>query len=404
MEVLLIEDSASDAQMVEAVVGSSSLARPTLHRAARFSEALTMLETHRYDLALLDLHLPDGEGLELIRQLRESVPEMPVVVLAGLQDEAITTAALAEGAQDYVVKSETFSSRALSEVGLTDLGNLLVRRIQYAVKRAELIKQQAANQARDELVGQESNDGIWDWDLGRDRLYLSPRWKSAIGLYSRVIDSSPTVWLSRIHPQDRVRFTQTLQDHLAHRHLQFYCEYRIRHADGYYIWVLAQGKALWDKAGSAYRIAGSQTDITARKAEEEAAYESREQAQTALHTVGAGLLSLQARFCIDEGNYEQAEPLLQCALAIHKSLLGRTHPDVAVSLYNLASLYDNQFRFLEAEALFREALDIFEATLGAKHPHTRRVRDKVSMICRLNQCMGMATAEDQDDATQKAQG
>ncbi|MEL7357110.1 MAG: response regulator [Cyanobacteria bacterium J06560_6] len=387
MEVLLIEDSVIDARLVEAIISSSDLAQPTLHHASRFAQALAMLSAQSYDLVLLDLHLPDGEGVGLIKELKQQSPEMPVVVLTGLGDEAIATAALEEGAQDYVVKSETFAPQNLSQVDPTDAGNLLVRRIQYAVKRAELIRQQRNNQTRYELAPQRNQNSIWDWDLRRNQVYLSPQWKSAIGLYSRAINSSPDEWLSRIHPQDKPRFEKSLQDYLDKHQSQFYCEYRIRHAEGHYIWVLTEGKALWSESGVAYRIAGSQTDITARKTEEVDAYEKRELAQTALHTVGAGLLTLQARFYINEGFYEQAEPLLQCALAIHKSLLGHAHPDVAISTYNLASLYDNQFRFLEAESLFKEALAIFEETLGLKHPHTQQVSRKVHMICRLNEAM-----------------
>ena len=92
-------------------------------------------------LVLLDLHLPDGEGINLIRQIRQHDPETPVVVLTGNQDDNLAVEAIKEGAQDYVLKSDTFSPTKLSQMGHTDLGNWLVRRIQYAVKRADLAKQ-----------------------------------------------------------------------------------------------------------------------------------------------------------------------------------------------------------------------------------------------------------------------
>ncbi len=178
-----------------------------------------------------------------------------------------------------------------------------------------------------------------------------------------------------------------MQAYLTRRHQQFYCEYRIEHTDGSYLWVLAKGKALWDKDGIAYRIVGSQTDITDRKQREQEAYQKRELAQTALHTVGAGLLSMYAMIHISKGEYEEAESWLKGTLAIQKSLLGDQHPDIAIGLYNLASLYDNQFRFKEAETLFQASLAIFENTLGEDHPHTQSVKVKIAMVFRLNRAM-----------------
>jgi len=394
IQVLLIEDSFSDAQMIEAIVSSSDIGKPKLHHAERFGAALKMLTEKTYDLVLLDLHLPDGEGVGLITQLKQLAPEIPVVVLTGFKGEATAVAALQRGAQDYVLKSDTFSPVRLAQLGHTDVGNGLVRKIQYAIKRAELTKQIEADKARYDLANRGTDDGIWDWDLKNDCVYLSPRWKSLIGMYSSVISDNLSEWFSRIHPEDQDRFHQTLQDYLSHRCQQFYCEYRIEHDDGRYLWVLAKGKALWDEDGIAYRIVGSQTDITSRKQQEQEAYQKREIAQTVLHTVGAGLLSMYAMLHISEGRYEEAESWLKGTLAIQKSLLGNHHPDIAISLYNLASLYDNQFRFKEAEILFQESLVIFENTLGAEHPHTQSVKVKIAMICRLNQAM-VSNSEEQ---------
>ena len=99
------------------------------------------------------------------------------------------------------------------------------------------------------------------------------------------------------------------------------------------------------------------------------------------------MLSLQATLLLNEGLYEEAEPLLQASLSIRTSLLGDAHPDVGISLYHLATLYDNQFRFQEAETLFQRSLTIFKDTLGAHHPYTQHIQTKVKLICRLNRAM-----------------
>lgn len=385
IKVLLIEDSFQDAQLIEAIIGSSDLGKPNLSYASLFEEALTMLARESYDLILLDLHLPDGEGLDFIRQLRQQDPETPVLVLTGIEDETVAVASILEGAQDYLIKSDALSPSRLSRLGATNAGNLLVCRIQHAIKSVRLTKSLEIEQARHALTNAEENEDIWAWDLQNNRIYLSPRWQSLLGLCGTPLSIPVEEWIARIHLKDRDRFERTLQDYLEHQQQQIYCEYRIQHAEGHYIWVLTTGKAFLDRFGKAYRIVGSQSDISARKEGTAAIYRSKDLASVTLYAVGAGLLSMQAMLFVNEERYDEAEPLLQGTLEMSKALLGNEHLDVAASLYNLASLYDNQFRFQEAEVLFKESLTIFRKVLGSNHPHTQRIEVRVTMICRLNQ-------------------
>ena len=302
IDALLVEDNWSDAQLFEAIVNSSELGRPKLHHAERFDEALTVLEANAFDVVLLDLHLPDGQGLDLIKQLKKLAPQTPIIVLTGLQSQTVAVSALQEGAQDYLVKSDTFSPTRLAQLGYVDVGNLLVQRLQYAIERAELTKQLEISQERYALAVQGANDGIWDWDLQNNRVYYSPRWQSLLGLQGDHISDSPDEWLSRIHPHDREHFDRQFQENLACRQQQFHCEYRIRHQDGDYRWVLTRGMALWDKTGVAYRIAGSQTDITARKSLEQDLYQEKELAQITLHSIGDAVITTDERGRIRDFN------------------------------------------------------------------------------------------------------
>lgn len=385
IDALLVEDSCSDAQLVETIVNSSELEKPQLHHAERFDQALMMLANSTFDVILLDLNLPDGQGLYLLEQLKQLAPEMPIVVLTGVRDQTIAMAALQAGAQDYLVKSDTFSPDRLAQLGYAQIGNSLVQRIQYAIKRAASSKQLDTSQERYALITQGANDGIWDWDLKTNRIYYSPHWQSLLGL-SKDSDS-PNEWLSRIHPEDRDSFERKLQAYLNRQQQQFHCEYRIRHNNGDYLWVLTRGTALWDRSGSAYRLVGSQTDMTLRVTLEHSPHQRQEIAQTTLHYIGIGLMSNLGEHYLADGRYGEAEPLLQSALVMRKWLLGNTHLDVAFSLYRLAALYDNQGRYSKASLLFREALALFEEELGPEHPDTRVLRLQVSLIEKMNQTL-----------------
>jgi len=119
------------------------------------------------------------------------------------------------------------------------------------------------------LAARGANDGLWDWNLLTDEVYYSPRWKAMLGYAEDEIGGSPFQWLNRVHPEDVERFKAAINAHVAGATPQLEDEHRVFHKDGAYRWVLCRGVAVHDAHGKAYRLAGSQTDITERKLAEE---------------------------------------------------------------------------------------------------------------------------------------
>ncbi|MBN2640657.1 MAG: response regulator [Victivallales bacterium] len=110
-----------------------------------------------------------------------------------------------------------------------------------------------------------SNDGIWDMDLRSGELYLSPRWKEIIGYEDRELPGNFSAWTGKIHPDDRKRFMEAFEECLTGRAHTFGVEFRMRHKNGSYRWILSRGLAVFDEQGNPYRMAGSNSDITMRK-------------------------------------------------------------------------------------------------------------------------------------------
>lgn len=108
-------------------------------------------------------------------------------------------------------------------------------------------------------------DGIWDWDIESGHLYLSPRWKSMLGFADDEVPHRIESWQQTLHPDDYERAITTLDDYLTGKSSTYEQEFRARHKDGHYRWILARGAALRDDRGKPYRMAGSHTDITERK-------------------------------------------------------------------------------------------------------------------------------------------
>jgi diguanylate cyclase (GGDEF)-like protein/PAS domain S-box-containing protein len=126
-----------------------------------------------------------------------------------------------------------------------------------------------SSEERYALAARAANDGLWDWNLPTNRIYLSPRWKSILGYNDGELDNLPNVWWDRLHPDDLDLVKRALI-HLGEAgNDTLEIEYRIRHRDNTYRWVSTRGIAVRDGNGTTYRLVGSQTDITSRKEAEE---------------------------------------------------------------------------------------------------------------------------------------
>jgi len=302
VRLLLVEDSLDDAELIRAKLARARRLRVEITHVDRLEKGLDRLADGDHEVVLLDFSLPDSFGLDTFRRAHEAAPKMPIIVLTSLDDNELAVQAVREGAQDYLVKREA------------DTG-LLVRSILYAIERQRADDALRDSEERFALAAKGVNDGLWDWDLVNDRVFFSPRWKSMLGFADAEVGDSPREWLDRVHPDDRPPFRRHLDAHLAGDTEQFEFEHRMRDSAGEYLWVLARGVAVRDDGGRPYRMAGSQTDITARKRAE------HQLQHDALHD---GLTGLANRVLFMDR--------LACALA---DLQRRATPHFAVLFFDL---------------------------------------------------------------------
>ena len=112
LQVLLVEDNAGDARLLREMFSKEKAGSFELTHLLRMSEAVGHLAKGGVDVILLDMGLPDGHGLDTVRRAHAVAPGVPVIVLTGLDDEALAAAAMKEGAQDYLIKGQ-IENRAL---------------------------------------------------------------------------------------------------------------------------------------------------------------------------------------------------------------------------------------------------------------------------------------------------
>lgn len=128
LRILLIEDNPTEALLIGEGLAELDEFAHELVRVERLSEGVDASRASRFDVVLLDLGLPGYTGIETFREFQKQQPDVPVLVLTGLEDTQVSLLALHEGAQDYVIKRDIQSS-------------VLGRAIRYAVERHRLGRQ-----------------------------------------------------------------------------------------------------------------------------------------------------------------------------------------------------------------------------------------------------------------------
>jgi diguanylate cyclase (GGDEF)-like protein/PAS domain S-box-containing protein len=114
-----------------------------------------------------------------------------------------------------------------------------------------------------------AKDGLWEWDLIRDSMHLSPRWKQMLGYEEADVPDAPDGWFSLVHPEDVDSLRAELASHLDGLTPHFEHEHRMLHMDGTWRWMLSRGLAVRGQDGHPRRMAGSQSDTTERRRAEE---------------------------------------------------------------------------------------------------------------------------------------
>jgi diguanylate cyclase (GGDEF)-like protein/PAS domain S-box-containing protein len=252
LSLLLVEDDADDALLTRAMLREARDARFEIDWARTPEEATTYLEAGIHDVYLVDYRLGARTGLDVARAILCNEPYHPVIMLTGQADRDVDLRAAELGIADYLVKGQ------IDGAGLE-------RSIRYAISHQRALRALADSEERYALAVAGANDGLWDWDLRTDLMYLSTRWKSMLGFSPAEIAEDPAEWFDRVHPADRPVVQQGIRAHLHGSAEHFESEHRIRARDGRYRWVLARGLAVYDVEGRPTRFAGSLTDITERK-------------------------------------------------------------------------------------------------------------------------------------------
>lgn len=183
---------------------------------------------------------------------------------------------------------------------------LFLRERRILALKAQVVSDLQASEERYRLTFAANKDGTWDWDVRTGLIRCNENWYLMLGYAPDAFPVTLEKWWSMLHPDDRVRFQLRLRELLGSPE-GFTINYRLACANGEWLWMEARGKAVSFEAGKPIRVIGSQADISARMATEEALSAAARYRTALLDRIAAGVFLSSPERIILEVNSRGAE-------------------------------------------------------------------------------------------------
>jgi PAS domain S-box-containing protein len=250
IRVLLVEDSPGDARLILEMLNEVQAAAFDLARVDRLEAALTHLGRAAVDVILLDLGLPDSQGLETFERTHAGAVGEPIIVISGLDDEETALQAVRSGAQDYLVKGRIE-------------GPLLARVIRHAIERKRAEASLAESERRARTLFETVNLIVLGLDAEGRVDYVNPFFLTTTGFSAAEVLGQP--WIDRFLPAaDRTELTGTFRE-LLERGLHPHYENPVLTKGGKERMIAWNNTVLRDAAGRPIGTLSIGEDITERR-------------------------------------------------------------------------------------------------------------------------------------------
>ncbi len=291
VEILLFEDNPGDAGLIEEMVSDSTTCSYELKIAETLEEGMNLLNVDSYDVILLDLGLPDSDGINTFLNVQRESSGTPIIILTGLNDGNIGINAVQRGAQDYLIKGNVDT-------------DLLERSIKYSIERQKLAEriQMIANvvEFTEDAVITKSLDGmISSWNTGAEQIYGYTA-AEVIGKHISIL--SP--------PQLHDEIEELIERIKNGERIQHYETLRIR-KDGSIIIISATLSPIFDTSGKLVAISTIARDITEKKNNEKELLKYRDNLEEQVHKRTEELKNINEKLSNEIDDHKKTEAELE---------------------------------------------------------------------------------------------
>ncbi|MDB6029553.1 MAG: putative sensor protein [Verrucomicrobiales bacterium] len=255
IRVLLFEDNDDDVLILRHMLHKSRAAHFELTPVDTLSAGIEHLNKRQTDVVLLDLSLPDSRGLETFYAVQTRFPQVPIIVLSGLDDETVALEAVHAGAQDYLVKGHADAQ-------------LLTRALIYSIERTQTKTALQSAEEKFRSIFENSVEGIFQTTPDGHYISANPAlvriygYASTQELMGQMTDIQHQLY---VDPNRRNEFIRIMQE----KGLVTDFESQIFRKDKSIIWISENARAVRDQAGNILYFEGMVEDITARKRAED---------------------------------------------------------------------------------------------------------------------------------------
>ncbi|MET0164809.1 MAG: diguanylate cyclase [Vicinamibacterales bacterium] len=279
--VLLIEDDPADARLIREALSAEIDSPFRVEWVTLLSAGLERLTKGGVDVVMLDLSLPDVQGIEAFDEVFLAAPDTLILVLSGLTDEEVARQAVQRGAQDYLSKDHVDA-------------HWLPRALRYVIARKMAMDGLAVSEARFRAMSDASPLGILVTDKQGSCMYTNAAYQRISGLsFEEAVGGN---WKVAIHSDDRERVFAEWQD-AAQNQKPFQTEFRFLREDQSIVWTRVNAAPM-RQGTKLHGYVQTVEDVTERKSEEallqdaqERLFEEKERAQVTLNSIGDGVLT-----------------------------------------------------------------------------------------------------------------
>lgn len=251
INVLLIEDNPNDTILLRKILQKARGAHFEVDCAETLSAGLKKLGTHSCDVVLLDLVLNESKGMDTFRSVQQRAPQIPIIVLSGLEDETLALETVHAGAQDYLVKGRVDSA-------------LLSRTINYAIERTQAKAAVLTAEEKYRSIFENAVEGIFQTTPDGKYLSVNPALTRIYGYSSTaelIAGLNDIEKLLYVDPSRRAEFVRVMQEQDMVKDF----ESQVHRRDGSIIWISENARSVRDEKGKLLYYEGTVEDITERK-------------------------------------------------------------------------------------------------------------------------------------------